>query len=105
MKRLPKNLLPPSTTSIHSLHGHIPPLKRTSALEAFSNAPSAILLCTDVAARGIDLPDVDTVIQFEAPTDPRSFSHRVGRTARAGNSGKAILLLSEGPEEGYVGKF
>ncbi|TIB97373.1 DEAD-domain-containing protein [Wallemia mellicola] len=102
INKLPKKYLPPSSTTIHSLHGHIPPPKRTTALSSFTNSPSAVLLCTDVAARGIDLPDVDAVVQWEAPTDSRSFSHRVGRTARAGNSGKAILFLSQGSEEGYA---
>jgi len=62
----------------------------------------AILLCTDVAARGLDLPDVDAVIQFDPPVDPRQFSHRAGRTARAGKSGRAWVLLSE-KEADYAG--
>ncbi|TIA71274.1 hypothetical protein E3P91_02672 [Wallemia ichthyophaga] len=103
LKQLPGSYAPSSSsTTLHSLHGHIPPPKRTAALTAFTNAPSAILLCTDVAARGIDLPDVDIVVQWEAPADTRSFSHRVGRTARAGARGKALLMLSAGSEEGYV---
>jgi ATP-dependent RNA helicase DDX55/SPB4 len=57
-----------------------------------------------VAARGLDLPDVDTVIQFDPPVDPKQFSHRAGRTARAGKSGVAWVLLS-GPEEEYVGQY
>lgn len=102
MKQLPQKYRPQSSTSLHSLHGHIPPPKRSAALSAFTTAPSAILLCTDVAARGIDLPDVDVVVQWDAPTDTRSFSHRVGRTARAGQRGKAVLFLAQGSEEGYV---
>ncbi|TIA86898.1 hypothetical protein E3P99_03531 [Wallemia hederae] len=102
MKNMPKKYLPPASTSLHSLHGHIPPSKRATALSSFTTSPSAILLCTDVAARGIDLPDVDVVVQWDAPTDTRSFSHRVGRTARAGNRGKAVLFLAQGSEEGYV---
>lgn len=62
-----------------------------------------MLLCTDVAARGLDVPDVDVVIQVDPPQDPKVFSHRAGRTARAGRGGKAILLLCEGREEGFVG--
>ena len=63
----------------------------------------AILLCTDVAARGLDLPDVDVVIQFDPPVDPKQFSHRAGRTARAGKSGRAWVLLS-GQEDEYAGE-
>jgi len=61
-----------------------------------------VLLCTDIAARGVDFPDIDAVVQYDAPTDPKTFSHRVGRTARAGRSGRATILLSRGREEEYV---
>ncbi|KIJ41309.1 hypothetical protein M422DRAFT_229784 [Sphaerobolus stellatus SS14] len=96
----------PSTHSLHSLHGQIPPAGRTSALTAFSTHPStaaspSVLLCTDVAARGLDLPAVDVVIQYDPPVDPKQFSHRCGRTARAGREGRAWCLLGEN-ERGYV---
>lgn len=61
-----------------------------------------MLLTTDVAARGLDIPDVDTVLQFDPPSDSKSFSHRCGRTARAGKSGRATVLLTE-VEIDYVG--
>ncbi|KAI0807622.1 DEAD-domain-containing protein [Fomes fomentarius] len=98
-------LLPPNTT-LFSLHGHLPPNARTKTLTNFTystalpSSPS-ILLATDVAARGLDLPDVDVVIQFDPPTDTKSFSHRCGRTARAGRSGTAWVLLV-GREVDYV---
>ncbi|THV08532.1 DEAD-domain-containing protein [Dendrothele bispora CBS 962.96] len=96
----------PSGTTLHSLHGHLSPSARTRTLTAFSEAIStptspSILLCTDVAARGLDLPHVDVVIQYDPPTDPKAFPHRCGRTARAGRSGKAYVLLV-GKEVGYV---
>jgi len=52
------------------------------------------LLCTDVAQRGLDIPDVDWIIQYDPPHDPEEYLHRVGRTARGANSnGKALLIL------------
>lgn len=62
-----------------------------------------MLLATDVAARGLDLPHVDVVIQFDPPSDPKAFSHRCGRTARAGRSGRAYVLLA-GREAEYIGE-
>lgn len=59
------------------------------------NAESGILLCTDVAARGLDIPRVDWIIQYDPPDDPRDYIHRVGRTARAGKVGKSLLFLLE----------
>ncbi|KAK0468378.1 DEAD-domain-containing protein [Desarmillaria tabescens] len=96
----------PSQYTLHSLHGHLTPAARTRTLTAFSSSIStpaspSILLATDVAARGLDLPHVDVVIQFDPPTDPKAFSHRCGRTARAGRSGTAWVILV-GREVGYV---
>ncbi|KAJ9127620.1 hypothetical protein QFC24_001030 [Naganishia onofrii] len=90
-----------------SLHGHLPPPIRTSTLSTFTTHSStplrpSVLLCTDVAARGLDLPDVDVVVQYDAPMDPKVFSHRAGRAARMGRQGKGIVLLTKGSEEGYI---
>ena len=65
--------------------------KRTSTFFQFCNADSGILLCTDVAARGLDIPDVDWIVQFDPPDDPREYIHRVGRTARG--EGKKHFIM------------
>lgn len=75
------------------LHGKQKQQKRTNTFFEFCNAPEGILLCTDVAARGLDIPKVDWIIQFDPPDDPRDYIHRVGRTARAGKAGKSLLFL------------
>jgi hypothetical protein len=61
----------------------------------------SVLLCTDVAARGLDVPDVDWIVQFDAPQDPAAFVHRVGRAGRAGRRGKSLVLLDP-REDAYV---
>ena len=64
----------------------------------YCNADSGILLCTDVAARGLDIPDVDWIVQYDPPDDPKEYIHRVGRTARGeGGKGHALMILR--PEE------
>ncbi|KAG0372215.1 ATP-dependent RNA helicase [Mortierella sp. AD032] len=75
------------------LHGRQKQQKRTTTFFEFINAETGILLCTDVAARGLDIPAVDWIIQFDPPDDPRDYIHRVGRTARGGSTGKSLLFL------------
>ncbi|XP_051161355.1 probable ATP-dependent RNA helicase pitchoune [Leptopilina boulardi] len=80
------------------IHGKQKQTKRTTTFFQFCNASSGILLCTDVAARGLDIPDVDWIVQYDPPDDPKEYIHRVGRTARGeGSSGHALLILR--PEE------
>lgn len=78
-----------------SLQGKQKQQKRTNTFFEFCNATTGILLCTDVAARGLDIPEVDWIVQFDPPDDPRDYIHRVGRTARAGKTGKSLLFLLE----------
>lgn len=87
-----------------ALHGGMPQKRRARVYASFCAASggSHVLACTDVAARGIDIPDVDWIIQFDPPQDPNFFVHRVGRTARAGRRGRALLFLAPGPEEAYI---
>ena len=75
------------------LHGKQKQTKRTNTFFEFCNAPKGALLCTDVAARGLDIPAVDWIIQFDPPDDPKEYIHRVGRTARNGGRGRALLFL------------
>ena len=80
------------------LHGQQKQKKRTATFFEFCNADKGILLCTDVAARGLDIPAVDWIIQFDPPSDPKEYIHRVGRTARGLDAkGRALIFLM--PEE------
>lgn len=83
------------------IHGKQKQVKRTNTFYQFCNAESGILLCTDVAARGWDIPAVDWIVQYDPPDDPKEYIHRVGRTARAGGRGNALLFLRE-EEIGFV---
>ena len=80
------------------LHGKQKQQKRTNTFFEFCNAERGILVCTDVAARGLDIPAVDWIIQFDPPDDPRDYIHRVGRTAR-GTKGKGKSLMFLTPTE------
>lgn len=75
------------------LHGKQKQQKRNNTFFEFCNAQHGILLCTDVAARGLDIPAVDWIIQYDPPDDPRDYIHRVGRTARGGKHGRSLLFL------------
>ncbi|KAL0009606.1 hypothetical protein SO802_011108 [Lithocarpus litseifolius] len=80
------------------IHGKQKQQKRTSTFFDFCKAEKGILLCTDVAARGLDFPDVDWIVQYDPPDEPKDYVHRVGRTARGeGAIGNALIFLI--PEE------
>merc|ERR1719186_203759 len=83
---------------VDCIHGKQKQTKRTTTFFQYCSADSGILLCTDVAARGLDIPDVDWIVQFDPPDDPKEYIHRVGRTARGeGGKGHALMILR--PEE------
>lgn len=77
------------------LHGQLSQSSRLGALAKFKSKSRDILVATDVAARGLDIPSVDFVINLDLPADSKTYVHRVGRTARAGKSGKAISFVTQ----------
>ena len=95
-------LLPQDTVTI-PLHGKHPPAARQKNFTRFvTSLTPTVLLTTDVAARGLDIPSVDLVIQIDPPTDPKAYLHRCGRAGRAGRRGTSIILLHPGREEDYI---
>ncbi|PKA48882.1 DEAD-box ATP-dependent RNA helicase 3, chloroplastic [Apostasia shenzhenica] len=84
------------TNSIASeaLHGDISQYQRERTLNGFRQGRFTVLVATDVAARGLDIPNVDLIIHYELPNDPETFVHRSGRTGRAGKEGLAILMFT-----------
>lgn len=85
-------LLEHRVTSLHSL---LPQQERTSNLARFRASAARILVATDVASRGLDIPEVDLVVNYDVPRNPDDYIHRVGRTARAGKEGEAITLVGQ----------
>ena len=69
-------------------------LARMASLEAFKNGDVSLLVCSDVAARGLDIPDVSHVFNFDVPTHSEDYVHRIGRTGRAGRSGVALTIVT-----------
>uniref|UniRef100_A0A6Q2YSY5 Probable ATP-dependent RNA helicase DDX47 n=1 Tax=Esox lucius TaxID=8010 RepID=A0A6Q2YSY5_ESOLU len=77
------------------LHGQMSQNKRLGSLNKFKSKSRSVLLATDVASRGLDIPHVDCVINYDIPTHSKDYIHRVGRTARAGRSGKSITFVTQ----------
>ncbi|KAL2022852.1 hypothetical protein VTK56DRAFT_4383 [Thermocarpiscus australiensis] len=77
------------------LHGGLSQSARLGALNKFRAGSRNILVATDVAARGLDIPNVDCVLNYDVPQDSKTYVHRVGRTARAGKSGHAISIVTQ----------
>ena len=77
-----------------AIHGDKSQGQRQRALDAFRKGEEHVLIATDIAARGIDIPDVSLVVNYDVPTMPEAYVHRIGRTARAGREGRAITLCA-----------
>lgn len=96
-------LLLPEEFSVIPLHGkHLPNVRQKNFTRFANSVTPSVLLTTDVAARGLDIPSVDLVIQIDPPSDPKAFIHRCGRAGRAGRRGLSVVLLHPGREEDYV---
>jgi superfamily II DNA/RNA helicase len=80
--------------SVLALHGDLDQRMRMAALDAFRAGDVQLLVCSDVAARGLDIPDVSHVINYDAPHHSEDYVHRIGRTGRAGKSGQALTIVS-----------
>ena len=76
-----------------AIHGDMHQSKREQALRSFSNGATPVLIATNVAARGLHIDDVDIVVHYDPPDDPKTYLHRSGRTARAGESGLVVTLV------------
>lgn len=88
---------------LHKLHGSLTQQARTATLRSFSNSKDpAVLITTDISSRGLDVPSVELVIEYDPAFAIADHVHRIGRTARAGRPGKAALFLLPGCEEGYI---
>jgi superfamily II DNA/RNA helicase len=74
------------------IHGDLDQSVRTRTLDRFRDGSLRFLVASDVAARGLDIPDVSHVFNFDVPTHSEDYVHRIGRTGRAGKSGKAIMI-------------
>ncbi|KAK3487510.1 P-loop containing nucleoside triphosphate hydrolase protein [Neurospora hispaniola] len=91
------------TVVLHKLHGSLAQPVRSATLKAFSECKDpAVLITTDISSRGLDVPAVELVIEYDPAFAVPDHVHRIGRTARAGRAGKAVLFLLPGSEEGYI---
>ncbi|KAL8647001.1 MAG: hypothetical protein Q9210_005813 [Variospora velana] len=80
---------------IYELHSRLSQAARTRTTDAFKTAKNGILFASDVIGRGMDFPDVSLVVQLGLPSDADAYTHRVGRTARAGKDGRAVIILTD----------
>ncbi len=95
-----KNLKSQGVNAI-AIHGGKTQAKRNKTMETFHDGKKEVLVCTDVAARGLHVEDVSHVYNYDVPREAKQYIHRIGRTARAGSKGMAITLLSERDYENF----
>jgi ATP-dependent RNA helicase MSS116, mitochondrial len=93
----------PFLPNVSVLHSRLSQSKRTKTSDAFRDAERAILVATDVVARGMDFPNVSTVFQVGLPADKESYIHRLGRTARAGREGRSVFIVTN--DETFFPKY
>ncbi|OIR58002.1 MAG: ATP-dependent rRNA helicase SPB4 [Amphiamblys sp. WSBS2006] len=86
---------------ILTLHGRMRTPRRSASYSSFCSSKGGVLFCTDIAARGLDFRDVDLVVNFDPPKDPKAFLHRCGRAGRVGRTGSAFLFLNKN-ETAYI---
>lgn len=79
--------------AVDRLHGDMPQTLRERVMDSFRKGNLGVLVATDIAARGLDIDDVDMVVNFELPREPEDYVHRIGRTARAGRKGRAVTFI------------
>lgn len=91
--------------SINALHGGLSQPRRMDIYNKFRDVRNCVMLATDVAARGLDFPDVDWVVQLDCPIDPKTYIHRVGRTARLDKSGRSFIVLMPNEKEFMLSKL
>ncbi|MFH1456392.1 MAG: DEAD/DEAH box helicase [archaeon] len=84
-----------------AIHGGLSQNKRSRTIDMFNGAKVSVLVCTDVAARGLHIENVSHVYNYEIPKDPKDYVHRIGRTARAGENGKVVNLLSNSDHDNF----
>jgi len=96
------NALVKSGVKAGCLHGDMSQIKRTETLEQFKNGDLSILVCSDVAARGIDISDVGHVFNMDLPLNAEDYVHRIGRTGRAGKTGEAYSFVCLPSDEKYL---
>ena len=87
---------------LRALHGRMSQYKRMGVYQQFCDSKAGVLFATDVAARGLDFPSIDWVVQADCPEDVAAYIHRVGRTARYTSSGHSLLLLVPSEKEGML---
>ncbi|MBM3292612.1 DEAD/DEAH box helicase, partial [Candidatus Bathyarchaeota archaeon] len=92
-----QNTLKNAGYSVEAMHGNYTQARRQQVLDGFKEGKFSLMIATELAARGLDIDDVPWIINYDIPTDPNMYFHRVGRTARAGKSGNAITIVT--PDE------